>query len=186
MGFFYGENMELTKENVTLIAALGVFAGTLITALTNYIQNKNKQLHEWKAEKSRRKIEKGEQLYEALMLYKKMLFSHHMSWISCIDGHFKPHELADKIEEIERKNPEYKVVGDRIILISGVYFPEISIMFKNARELLKPANSILFKLQKGSLNDKSLSRKIILDAGSHFDKEADEIMALLSKEIRTL
>ncbi|EMV5458386.1 hypothetical protein AACN87_004297, partial [Escherichia coli] len=57
--------MELTKENVALIAALGIFVGTLITSLTSYLQNSSRQSHEWRSERNRRKIEKGEQLYEA-------------------------------------------------------------------------------------------------------------------------
>lgn len=178
--------MELTKENVTLIAAFGIFVGTLITVLTNYLQHKSKQTHEWKSEKNRKKIEKGEQLYEALILYKKLLFATHMSWVSCVEGHFDSILLGDRAEDILSKNPEFKNCGDKIILISGVYFPEVNVLFNKSRDLLKPANSIYFKLQKGVIDDKESAKKIILDAGSNFDHEANKIMSLLSKQIREL
>ncbi|CAB5565088.1 Uncharacterised protein [Citrobacter youngae] len=184
--FFYGDRMELTKENVALIAALGIFVGTLITSLTNYLQNSSRQSHEWRSERNRRKIEKGEQLYEALILYKKLLFANHMCWISCIDGHFKSEYIGDRSEEILNKNPEYKGVGDRIVLISGVYFPEINAMFDRSRDLLKPANSVFFKIQSGDVDDKKLAKNIILNAGHDFDKEANKILDCLSKEIRLL
>lgn len=186
VGFFYGDSMELTKENVALIAALGIFVGTLITSLTSYLQNSSRQSHEWRSERNRRKIEKGEQLYEALILYKKLLFANHMSWINCIDGCFKSEDIGDKSDEILSKNPEYKGVGDKIILISGVYFPEISVMFDESRKLLKPANSVFFKIQSGEVDDKKLAKNIILNAGHNFDKEANKMLDCLSKEIRSL
>ena len=178
--------MELNKEFIALIAAIGLFAGTLITAFTNYLLHVSRQSHEWKVEKNRRKIEKGEQLYEALIQYKKLIFTSHMSWISCLDGGFKPSEIGDKADEILKDNPGYKGVGDKVVLISGVYFPDISMMVNEARIELKPANSVLFNMQSGKIDDKSKAKNTILDAGRNFDAKVDKILALLSAKIRKL
>lgn len=186
MRFFYGENMELTKEYAALIAACGVFAGTLINSFMNYLQNRKKLDHEWRSEKNRRKIEKGEQLYEALIFYKKMLFANHMGWIDAIDGKLKLNELNGYADKVFMEHPEYKGVGDRIVLISGVYFPELSVMFNDARKLLEPANSILFKIQRNDIDDAVSARRIIINAGQMFDTEADRILRFLSEEIRAL
>lgn len=181
-----GQEMELTKENVALIAALGVFAGTLINALINYLQHKSKQSYEWKSERNRKKIEKGEVLYESLLLFKKLVFANHMKWIACIDGDIHPSELSNETDEILKKNPEYNGIGNKITLISGIYFPEIGIKYEKARELLRPANSVMFQTQTSGVKDKNNGRNTILNAGHKFDSEIDEILSLLSKEIRAL
>lgn len=55
--------MELTKENVALLAALGVFVGTVISNVMTYLIHYSKQKNEWVKENKKKKIEKAEELY---------------------------------------------------------------------------------------------------------------------------
>ena len=59
-------------------------------------------------------------------------------------------------------------------------------MFNDARKLLEPANSILFKIQRNDIDDSVSARRIIINAGQMFDTEADRILRFLSEEIRAL
>lgn len=176
--------MELTKENVALLAALGVFVGTVISNVMTYLIHYSKQKNEWVKENKKKKIEKAEELYRNLVLWKKSVFQTHSDWVLLVGGNISIEQTLDKTIERNLNTPEFCKISELSSILAGIYFPDVALQIKKAQKELKPANDIYFSIMNGS-RPKNINEAIatILDAGGEFDKSVDKILEGLSCEI---
>ncbi|WP_320732805.1 hypothetical protein [Enterobacter roggenkampii] len=176
--------MELTKENVALLAALGVLAGTIISNLMTYLIHNSKQRNEWIKENKTKKIEKAEELYRNLVVWKHTVFKTHSDWVLLARGHLSIEKTLDKALERNANSPEIGKIAEMSAILAGIYFPDVASQIKEAQKKLKPANDIYFSVIRGfKLKDKEKSVNEILDAGAVFDVCVDGILEGLSIKI---
>ncbi|ENG2552681.1 TPA: hypothetical protein MYP60_002492 [Citrobacter farmeri] len=176
--------MELTKENVALLAACGVLLGTVISNVMTYLIHNSKQKNEWIKDNKRKRIEKAEELYRNLVIWKKSVFSTHNDWVLLVRGRLSLDQTLDKVIENNIKNPEYSKINELTSILAGIYFPDIGAEIKEAQKELMPANDIYFGITRGIIpKDKEEAVNTILNAGRNFDSYVDSILEVLSCKI---
>ncbi|MBJ8832735.1 hypothetical protein I5385_06700 [Citrobacter freundii] len=179
--------MELTKENVALLAACGVLVGTVISNVMTYIIHNSKQKNEWINDNKKKKIEKAEELYKNLVIWKKSIFRTHNDWVLLVRGHQSLAKTLDNAIEQNIKNPEFGKISELSSILAGIYFPDVASQIKEAQKELKPGNEIYFGISRGHMpEDKEKAVHIILDSGRAFDKSVDEILEGLSCKIHEM
>lgn len=158
--------------------------------LAGYLTNKSnenrisKQIQlEKQRELQKTKLLKSEEIYTALHKFKIMAFKVQMDWIA-----LAKEEIT--ITELNKKSAERDVEDTAFLHAKlGIYFPELLDGFEKARDLHKPANDCYFKMTRGKGVSKEIKLsyvKIILDAGSKFDKEIDKLLKRLSEEANSI
>lgn len=177
--------MELSKETLAIIAALGVLCGTIITNVITLI------VHYWKERaelhKKRKELfrDKGEELYKLLLLKKEFTAQAHIQWVSVIDRQLTYNQMCELTAKHAVDNPENKNLSVKIDLLGGIYFPEIILMLDKAYEIVVGANDFYFKLHDvDSIKEPRKARAIILDSSEKYCKELDNILHKLAKVIQ--
>lgn len=176
--------MELTKENVALLAACGVLIGTVISNVITFLIHSSKQKNEWIKENKKKKIEKGEELYKNLVIWKKSVFVIQNDWVLLARGHLTLEAVNNKAIVRSTEHPEFGKISEVSSILAGIYFPDVAVQIKRAQEKLKPANEIYFSFAKGrKLEDKELAVKTIHNSGRDFDNYVDKILEDISQQI---
>lgn len=176
--------MELTKETVALLAACGVLIGTIISNLMTYLIHRSKERNEWRKESKKKKMEKGEELYKNLVIWKRSVFVTHNDWVLLVRGHLTLDTINERINQRHLDNPEFGKISEVTTILAGIYFPDIFPSISEAQKKLKPANDIYFSLVSGKgIKNKQDAVSAILDCGRNFDKHVDEILKSISNKI---
>lgn len=175
--------MELNKENVAVIAAIGLLIGTLITNAITFVIYLCKERSERLKRVRELNLEKGEELYRLILLHKETISIAHINWVHVIDGNLTNEQLNEMTIEDATKNPERKNLAVRIELLAALYFPFLSKNLKESRKILAEANQVYFSLRKG-INNPQRARNVVLDSSQLYSDKLEEILSDLATEIR--
>lgn len=168
-----------------LVAILSSGSALLAGIMTNRATERRLALQsslDSKREIRKSKLLKAEEIYASLLTFKMRIFKIHMDWVAVCKSELTVDEMFKKLDKHSEDN-------DAIVLNAklGIYFPSLKEKFNEAREQLKPANECYFKLRdtKTPTSEKLSFVNIILDAGSKFDTEIDDLLLELSRDVNS-
>jgi len=168
-----------------LVAILSSGSALLAGIMTNRATERRLSLQsslDGKREIKKSKLLKAEEIYASLLTFKMMIFRIHMDWVAVCRSELTVDEMFKKLDKHSEDN-------DAIVLNAklGIYFPSLKEKFNEARKQLKPANKCYFKLRdtKTSTSEKLSFVNIILDAGSKFDAEIENLLLELSRDVNS-
>ncbi|MGC0930450.1 hypothetical protein WKH10_05560 [Pantoea agglomerans] len=168
-----------------LVAILSSGSALLAGIMTNRATERRLALQsslDSKREIRKSKLLKAEEIYASLLTFKMMIFKIHMDWVAVCKSELTVDEMFKKLDKHSEDN-------DAIVLNAklGIYFPSLKEKFNEARMQLKPANKCYFKLRdtKTPASEKLSFVNIILDAGSKFDAEIDNLLLQLSRDVNS-
>lgn len=179
--------MELTKENVALIAAIGLLVGTLITnSISLYIHFRKERDEKQKLRRDRLR-EKGEELYKVILLHKEFCCLSHLDWVRVIDRKLSYSQMCDLAKNRAADGSEKQGYAVRMDFLGGIYFPSIRKRLAQAQAETRTANQFYFLLDDLSqIKDPITARSIILDASEKYSNDLDLVLSDLAAEIRSL
>lgn len=168
-----------------LVAIISSGSALLAGIMTNRATERRLSLQsslDGKREIKKSKLLKAEEIYASLLTFKMMIFRIHMDWVAVCRSELTVDEMFKKLDKHSEDN-------DAIVLNAklGIYFPSLKEKFNEARKQLKPANKCYFKLRdkKTSTSEKLSFVNIILDAGSKFDAEIENLLLELSRDVNS-
>ncbi|RSK70424.1 hypothetical protein EJE24_01225 [Enterobacter huaxiensis] len=179
--------MELTKENVAVIAAIGLLVGTLITnSISLFIHFRKERDEKLKLRRDRLR-EKGEELYKVVLLHKEFSCLSHLDWVRVIDRTLTYGQMCDLSKKRSVDDSEKQGYAVRMDFLGGIYFPGIRKRLAQAQSETKVANNYYFMLNDVTkIKDPIKARNIILDASEKYSNDLDIILSDLAAEIRAL
>jgi len=169
-----------------LVAILSSGSALLAGIMTNRATERRLALQsslDRKRELMKSKLVKAEEIYVSLLLFQQMIFNIHMAWVAVAKSELTVDQMMKKAEK-HSEDSDAIVVNAKL----GIYFPSLKEKLNEARQHLKPANKCYFKLVGGeNISDKEKMSfvNIILDAGSKFDDEIDELLLELSRDVNS-
>ncbi|KKA57615.1 hypothetical protein [Enterobacter roggenkampii] len=179
--------MELTKENVALIAAVGLLVGTLITNFISLLIHFSKERTEKQKQRKDRLRLKGEELFKVILLHKEFCCLSHLDWVKVIDKTITYSQMCDFAKNRSGGDPEKKDYAVKMDFIGGIYFPRTRERLAQAQAGMRIANQYYFLLHDLSkIKDPSKAITIILDASEKYSQNIDDILNELAMEIRSL
>lgn len=152
--------------------------GAWLNNRSNNIRLTMQLTHETTKAKSNLMIDRGEELFLLLVKWRKM--------VNSIDNYEL--QVVRKIITRAQFNEktavsDLKTDFDRMETLMSLYFPNITIMFNEAREIRSPINDIMFDFKNSANLSENEKCNIILKCSSAFSKKMDEVLSKIKSDL---
>lgn len=134
--------------------------------------------HETTKAKSNLMIDRGEELFLLLVKWRKMVNSIDNYELQVVRKIITRAQFNEKQAASDLK-PDF----DRLETLMSLYFPDITTMFDEAREIRSPINEIMFDFNNSDKLSEKDKCNIILECSSQFSKKMDAVLSKIKSDL---
>ena len=165
---------------VALISSSSAILASFLTNRSNESRLRLQSELDSKKEFEKIRISKAEEIFKSAGKYKNILFKYHTNLVSHCRGEIP---IKDVMVLDSDSTPSVMVIETGL----AIYFPHLLTRFNKCRTILKPANSLYFKMvdnPRMGIEEKLGFVNIIFETGIKFDDELDSICQEMISYIR--